>query len=697
MSYPRPNRADATEVTSSALLASIDDTLATILSDGLPNNGGSGGSSGGLTNTQLRASAIDVTGPLTNTQLRASAVDVTGPLTNTQLRASSVPVSGPLTSAELASYGPLTNTQLRATAVPVSGPLTDTQLRATAVPVNGPLTDTQLRATAVPVSGPLTDTELRATAVPVSGPWTDTELRATAVPVSGPLTDTELRATAVPVSGPLTDTELRATAVLVSGPLTDTELRATAVPVSGPLTDTELRATAVPVSGPLTDTELRATAVPVSGPLTAFELASYGPLTDNQLRLTPVDVIGPLTSTELSAYGPLTNTQLRQTPVPVSVAPNVVSAVNSSTDPLLAGSAFVGPAEDVLQYDSVVVAVKTDQDGTFTVQFSPDGDNWDSTITRYYRTAAGTIEAPHRFTITRRYVRVSFNNTSASNQTYLRLQVMYGSKQSLNAPTDVVLAQDFDAIAVRPTDFHTEVALGRRQDASAWTTYGYNADVDIGTEAIASWGGTMLFLTAGEMLSIVSSSTEDDDGASGARSIVVVGVDSNWNAQSVVYTMDGTTIASDSSTWIGINRVTINTAGVLKTNAGTINITALFSGFTLAEVPAGVGASQALVYYVPNNHRFLVRSLELGAVCSGAPVRPEVLFRMYVYSADTNAIEEVFRNYLDLGRSNQTCHTMPVPLAVGGRSIIYVTATTTSDNTSVWGRMSGELFRDVDA
>lgn len=46
----------------------------------------------------------------------------------------------------------LTDTQLRATPVPVSGPLTDAQLRAVAVPVSGPLTDAQLRATDVPVS-----------------------------------------------------------------------------------------------------------------------------------------------------------------------------------------------------------------------------------------------------------------------------------------------------------------------------------------------------------------------------------------------------------------------------------------------------------------------------------------------------------------------------------------------------------------
>jgi hypothetical protein len=66
-----------------------------------------------------------------------SSVAVTGPLTDTQLRASAVPVSGTVTAT-----GPLTDTQLRATPVPVSGAVTAT----------GPLTDTQLRASAVPVS-----------------------------------------------------------------------------------------------------------------------------------------------------------------------------------------------------------------------------------------------------------------------------------------------------------------------------------------------------------------------------------------------------------------------------------------------------------------------------------------------------------------------------------------------------------------
>ncbi len=54
----------------------------------------------------------------------------------------------------------LTNTELRATPVPVSGGITDTQLRATAVPVSGPLTDTQLRLTALSVTIPASELHL---------------------------------------------------------------------------------------------------------------------------------------------------------------------------------------------------------------------------------------------------------------------------------------------------------------------------------------------------------------------------------------------------------------------------------------------------------------------------------------------------------------------------------------------------------
>ena len=97
-----------------------------------------------------------------------------------------------------------------------------------------------------------------------------------------------------------------------------------------------------------------------------------------------------------------------------------VSDDNSSTTALNNGQTFTGGWVACSGFDSVIVAVKTDQPGTIQIQFSPDGTNADSILTRYYRTTG--IEAPHRFTITRDFMRITFENDSGSNQTFFRLQ-----------------------------------------------------------------------------------------------------------------------------------------------------------------------------------------------------------------------------------------------------------------------------------
>jgi hypothetical protein len=96
--------------------------------------GGSGGDASAANQTAVQANpGSDAT--------KATAVQgVTG--------GKAVPVSGTVTAT-----GPLTDTQLRATAVPVSGTFWQaTQPVSGTVTATGPLTDTQLRATAVPVS-----------------------------------------------------------------------------------------------------------------------------------------------------------------------------------------------------------------------------------------------------------------------------------------------------------------------------------------------------------------------------------------------------------------------------------------------------------------------------------------------------------------------------------------------------------------
>ncbi len=190
-----------------------------------------------LTDAQLRASPVSVSGPITDAQLRASAVpvDVTGSVlptgAATEATLSSIASEDFATEATLASIdgnvvrADTDDVTITSSALP-TGASTETKQdtgNSSLASIDGKvLTDTQLRATPVPVSGPLTDAQLRAVAVPVSGTVTAT----------GPLTDTQLRATPVPVSGTVTAT----------GPLTDTQLRASAVPVS--LTSTTITGTA---------------------------------------------------------------------------------------------------------------------------------------------------------------------------------------------------------------------------------------------------------------------------------------------------------------------------------------------------------------------------------------------------------------------------------------------------------------------
>lgn len=373
---------------------------------------------------------------------------------------------------------------------------------------------------------------------------------------------------------------------------------------------------------------------------------------------------------------------------------NKISTLNSSTTPLNTGTSFTGTWEDVSKWNSVVISVATDVSGYYTIQFSPDGTNVDSTLTRYHKD--NEIHVPHRFTITRRYCRVTYTNNSGSNQTYFRLQTTFGDKTPLNVPIDGIIAQDYDATVVRPTDFNIEVALGLRQGNGLWNKFGYNNDVDIGTEIVASWGGAYTVNTTASTLTIVSSSTADDSGSTGTNSIIIYGVDENWDPQIEVVTMDGQTNVVTTTQWIGINRVAQYLCGTGQINAGDITITATTGGRTMAVMPAGGGVTQQCIFFVPQNHQFIAEWLWANAV-RPASQNPLVTIKFWVYSAVNNGKQEVYRKSLDTSVQTEIDENPNLPFPIGEKSICWIEATTNQNDTIVEGRFSGTLVKDVGA
>lgn len=374
----------------------------------------------------------------------------------------------------------------------------------------------------------------------------------------------------------------------------------------------------------------------------------------------------------------------------------IISTNNSSTSAINTGFDFTGTWEDVSGFNTTTVAVKTDQNGYFEVQYSPDGTNVDLTLTKQYRTTQ--IEAPHVYVNAHQYMRVVFYNNSGTNQTFFRLQVTLGDRGQLNIPGDSTMAQDYDAISVRPTEYTHEVALGRRQGATTWNKFGYNTGVGTTAELLASWGGTFQFLTTGETIDIVSSDVNDIvTTGTGARSVVIYGVDSNWDEQIEVVNMNGTTTVTTSSTWIGINRVSISVAGSTRGNVGTIDITASTSGFQMAQMPVGASTTEQCIFYVAQSHQFLATYLRLSAIKASGGGNPAIDFKGYVYSAVSNVIYNVFDEDLDTQVREYIEMSPSEPFIIGEKSILWFEATGSAASTSVKGRFSGKLIRDVGA
>lgn len=252
---------------------------------------------------------------------------------------------------------------------------------------------------------------------------------------------------------------------------------------------------------------------------------------------------------------------------------NNVSTVNSSIATLATTVTFTGTSEDVYRYNSVVTSVKTDQAGTLYMEFSTDGTNWDSSLS--FSVAAAGNEV-HRLTISKRYFRVRFTNTSASNQTYFRLQTIYGSQQTLTSALNGTLQQDADALTVRNVDTETTISTGLFQGYGLTNKFGYLPDVDIATVPEDIWevGGayTGFPSTVGETITVVSTSANDAAAGTGARTIRIMGLDANYEEQSETFTLNGTNPVTGALIFTRVHTASVQTSGSSNTafNAGTI-------------------------------------------------------------------------------------------------------------------------------
>ena len=137
----------------------------------------------------------------------------------------------------------------------------------------------------------------------------------------------------------------------------------------------------------------------------------------------------------------------------------------------------------------------------------------------------------------------------------------------------------------RHEDFPLQVARGQVPGHRSVTIFGYNGDVD--TTEVTVWPHTGLIAhpAAALQMKVSSVNAADTSAGTGARTVLIQGLDADYNEISEVVTLSGQTAVTTANSYIRINYAAVATAGSGQSAAGDIYIG---TGTVTAGVPATV-------------------------------------------------------------------------------------------------------------
>ncbi len=148
-------------------------------------------------------------------------------------------------------------------------------------------------------------------------------------------------------------------------------------------------------------------------------------------------------------------------------------------------------------------------------------------------------------------------------------------------------------------------------DVRRITALGNNPDTDTGSipEDIWPLGGVYSFLSAATSMEIVSSVAADSSAGTGARTVLINGLDGNYDEVSQIITLNGTTPVAIPIDLLRINNALIMSAGSGEINAGNISIQTVSGALIKGYLSAGAGITRSAIYTVPNGYTLVIHSM----------------------------------------------------------------------------------------
>ena len=137
----------------------------------------------------------------------------------------------------------------------------------------------------------------------------------------------------------------------------------------------------------------------------------------------------------------------------------------------------------------------------------------------------------------------------------------------------------------RHEDFALQVARGQVPGHRSVVVFGYNGDVDQTEVTVWPHTGLIGHPAAAIQMKVSSSNAADTSAGTGARTVLIQGLDASYNEISETVTLNGQTAVTTVNSYLRINYAAVATAGSGQSAAGDIYIG---TGTVTAGVPATV-------------------------------------------------------------------------------------------------------------
>lgn len=244
-------------------------------------------------------------------------------------------------------------------------------------------------------------------------------------------------------------------------------------------------------------------------------------------------------------------------------------------------------------------------------------------------------------------------------------------------------------------DYFLELSKGNIPQHSTINKFGFNLDIDTGTDPETIWsaGGLYTFPSSADTLKIISNDADDNGtGTTGALTIKVQGLDANYDVIEEDFTLNGQTAVTGSKEFLRVYRSFVTSAGSSEHNEGVITINNSDDTLTLAEIPAEHSQTQMAVYTVPRNHKVYITNISASIIKSGGAVKTATI---HFYNR-ANGVARLKQSFsVETNGTTVFNKTFSLPLVVEEKTDIYVNAEVGANDTGVFSNF-GIILVDQD-